>query len=233
MDEVKEKLKKPVCACDIEVDPTEEELKRQEKAESRGLLFLLILVGGIALIFAAIFFIPKFIPVSTSQVTIESYDYNGFYFYKSDDIWFTQGFQGNDNYKIALRYGPRELENVTVIGDIAKVRQDTEIYITSSPDIPDSEAKYTVLSIAEVATKLAAHFGVATLPAISKPTNISGFEGIPVVNCENRTKSVMSFQRGPEPKVIVFGNCTIIQGEEFDMVKAADRFMLGYYGMME
>lgn len=235
MDEVKKKLqKKPTCACDIEVEPTEEDIRIQKEAENRGLMFLFIIFGGIALIFGAIFFIPKFMPAGDNpDVTVESYDYNGFYFSKTDGIWFTQGFQNNDNYKIALRYGPRELENVSVIGDISKTRETTKIYITSNPDVPDEFAKYTVLSIAEVATKLAAHFGVATLPAISKPTNVSGFEGIDVVNCDNKTANVMLFQKGPGPKVIVYDNCIIIQGEEFDMVKAADRYMLGYYGIME
>jgi hypothetical protein len=208
-------------------------MSEQEKKSSYYLIGAFIII---ILVSIGFFLIPKFFNQDQNNLIQENYTYNHFKFEKRYDTWFTEFQEGNNLLEIALIYGPKELVNVTVEGNIYSIRQINEAYLTFDPT--EKMFSDVTMANAEVSTKLAMHFGVKTLPACTKDTEVCKTAGVEIVSCEaNKTmapgKGIIFLNQAPGPKVIIDGNCAIIQGEGADIIKAADRFMLGYYGIMK
>jgi hypothetical protein len=227
---IKKKTKEKSVEHSTEMDRSED-LKKEMKSSY-------ILVGviiAIVLITVGFMLIPKMFDKAPDAVQ-ESYEYNLFKFEKRFGTWFTESQEGNNLFEIALIYAPKELENVIVEGSVYSFRQMEETYITFDPT--EKEFSYVTMANAEVATKLAMHFGIKMLPACTEDTETCRTAGAEIITCEaNRTmepgKGIIFLNQAPGPKVIIDGNCAIIQGEGADIIKAADRFMLGYYGIMK
>ncbi|MBN2458069.1 hypothetical protein JXB31_02975 [Candidatus Woesearchaeota archaeon] len=191
----------------------------------------------IAIIAAGIILIPKMFH-EEQELIEDSYSYNHFKFEKRYGTWFTESQEisadgRNLLFEIALVYGPRELEDVKVTGDIYNFSRYHTVYITFDPT-KEAFGNLT-LANAEVTTKLAAHFGVTLITACTKNTTECIEFGAEIISCEdkNSTKNgIIFFDQEPGPEIVVDNNCAIIRGENSDIIKAADRFMLGYYGIM-
>jgi len=204
----------------------------EDKKSGKFLVYTLIII---ALIITGIFIISNALP-DRNDIIQDSYTYNHFKFEKRYGTWFTMTQEGNDLFEIALRYGPRELEDVIVQGDIYGFSRYHDVYMTFDPT--EEEFSDLTMANAEIATKLAQHFGVAPLPACTKNSTDCESAGARIISCEdtdqlNESEGIIYLNQEPGPKVMVYESCAIIQGEGEDIIKAADRFMLGYYGIME
>jgi hypothetical protein len=204
---------------------------KKDKVQLRNTILFLTLV----VLIVAVIAIPRLFPEPTRKIIslggddydTSSYEYNSFFFTYKDGAWFSAVQTGNTIYDIAYRYGPRDLEDVKVLGDIERVRYAKYVYITL--DIEDGD-KWTTFANAEVAINLARHFNNEIRAACT--TDHPDCEGVPVKNCNNTDEPIIYYRVAPGPLIEEKDNCIIIQGEGEDIVKAADRFMYMMYGIM-
>ncbi len=205
--------------------------RKKDKVQLRNTILFLTLV----VLIIAVIAIPRLFPEPTRKIIslggddydTSSYEYNSFFFTYKDEAWFSSVQTGNTIYDIAYKYGPRDLEDVKVLGDIERMKYAKYIYITL--DIEDGN-RWTTFANAEVAINLAKHFNNEIRAACT--TNHPDCEGVPVKNCNNTDEPVLYYRVAPGPLVEQKDNCIIIQGEGEDLVKAADRFMYMMYGIM-
>jgi hypothetical protein len=177
-------------------------------------------------IFVILFIIGKLIPNN-----YQGYDYNGFSFIKGNNMWFTQiqPQEGNKLYTIELRYGPRELEEIPIIGNPKIFLTINKTYITFNPY--GENLKYIGLAIADIDMNLIKVMGIEPIAACTK--NHSACSDRPIKNCENTEAPVILVKQNQTTFVEQKGNCLILQGNGFDLVKAADRLLLYLYGIMD
>ncbi len=188
--------------------------------------------GIIVVILLIIFLVPKLYPVQ--QMFEDSYTYNYFDFVKEQGTWFTNVVYGNDTLSVGLRYGPRELEDIPVIGSITNFRDSYNFYYITFDPSEDNHDKYVTMSDAEVSVNLVLHFGKSIEAGCTKEDSVCNTTNTSIVTCDSTSQGVIFLNHAPGgPKIEINGNCAIITGEGPDMVRAADRFMYGMYGIMK
>ena len=207
-------------------DFKKETKKKEEKDSSiKYLIYAILIVIGLFLLF---FNLGKILPKNET-----SYTYNGFSFAKYGDMWFTQIQPPGQNklYTIELRYSPRELEDIPIIGNPELFMNINTTYVSFNPE--DDELKYVGLATADLQMNLIKVLGITPIAACSKNENNECPEDTPVKNCENTYAPVILLQQDPVAFVEQKDNCLIIQGNNFDLVKAADKLILYWYGIMD
>ena len=165
----------------------------------------------------------------------EGYLYKGVYsFVKSADLWFFQlrSPSGKSEYNIPLHYGPKEIQDLKPRGRLSSLfTNTTEIYITFDPLAP--ELQYTALAVGELDQSLVTAF--AKLPIASCNKNeTSACSNRPIVTCDNTKHTpVIYFRYNETTEIIYIENCIIVQGKGMEQVRAVDRMLLQWYGVME
>ncbi len=160
----------------------------------------------------------------------EGYLYNGYSFVHADGVWFTEVQRGNQLLQIPLRFGPRELEEVNVAGTLDPAFNEGEnVYISYDPSVAD---KHYSLAASELLLNIVQ--GQDRNPVGACITDDPVCEGRPIVSCADpQGKPVIELSFGGDPRVEASGTCVRISGEEFGIVKAVDRLLYKWYGVME
>lgn len=163
----------------------------------------------------------------------EGYMYNGYSFVKSDGLWWTEMNKFGTLLKVPLRFGPRDLLDVEVTGKLnASFNGPAEVLVAIDPLIRD---KYYSLAVSELSVNLAQGFD--RVPVGSCTTGDYRCENRTIINCsgsEQAKQPVVELAAGPGPKIKLDGLCITIQGEEpFALVKAVDRLLYQWYGVMQ
>ena len=164
--------------------------------------------------------------------TDTNYLYNGFSFVYYDNLWYTQAQVKLENetlISIPLHFGARELEDVNVIGIVDNKFDKNEVYITFDPEEAD---KYIALAAAELSLNLATGIKVTPIAACTKPKT-QACEDRPIVNCFNKDKAVILLKKTEyDARVIKKENCVELSGKDEEIIKATDRLLLEWYGIM-
>ncbi len=203
--------------------------KKKDKKEHenyKGLfiaLFLLVLLAAVVIYIR----IPKY----------KHYEYNGFEFTKSGDMWFTevQKFRTNQIYIIELRYDPKSLEDIPVYGNpknfvkMLDPYEEKAAYITFDP--LSKNLSYTALVAADLSTNLKKVMDIQLLPACTRNETIACSE-LPVIDCTNKENMVLMLKEGSYAKIIMNENCLILEGSGNELVKAANKLLLIWYNIM-
>lgn len=195
------------------------------KKKDKSLKYVVYSILTIISIFIILFIVGKLLPKN-----YQGYDYNGFSFIKGNNMWFTQIQPQGENklYTIELRYGPKDLENIPIIGDPKLVLTTNKIHITFDPY--DKNLKYIGLAIGDIDLNLIKVLGIEPIAACTK--NHSACLDRPIKNCNNTKVPLILVQQDPVTFVEQKDNCLIVQGNDFEIVKAADRLLLYLYGIM-
>ncbi len=162
----------------------------------------------------------------------EGYLYNGYSFVKADGLWWTEMNKFGTLLKVPLHFGPKELEDIPVTGELDRSFNDgEELFIAIDPKVQN---KYYTLAISELSFN-----------------TVKGLDRIPVGSCteenwicENRT--IVSCVKNPEklpvvelalegsPGIYVDGTCIRLTGSgEYEIVKSVNRLLYQWYGVME
>ncbi len=160
----------------------------------------------------------------------EGYLYNGFSFVKVNDQWWTR-FQRTANgqtYNVQLRYGPRDLEDVSLKGDYVYFLRFNATFVTFDP--LGKNLSYVALAASDISQAMVKIFDIATFPACTRQDNISCTD-LPIMECAPG-KPVIYLKQDALPFVETMGTCIKLHGEGFGLVKAVDRLLLGWYGIM-
>ncbi len=158
-----------------------------------------------------------------------SYIYNGYVFVNVLGSWMTRIKVGNEIIEIPLHYGPRDLkENISIVGEVDERFVNGDMFITFDPN--STQMKYVALSAAELSLNLAK--GIKARPFAACTSNETVCEGRPIVTCDSTNLPVIYVKKDKAPMIVQSGNCVILMGNEWDMVRVVDRFLLAWYGIM-
>ncbi|MFH0979173.1 MAG: hypothetical protein V1837_07805 [Candidatus Woesearchaeota archaeon] len=159
----------------------------------------------------------------------DNYLYNNYAFVRSNGLWVTRWQKNGNIYTIPLRFGPLELENLTIVGDLDKRFDPKNLYITFDPTA--EPLGYVALGAAELSINLATALDTAPIAACIKNETVACATR-PIVSCQDNDKAVIFIRESNETAVILNGNCIVIQGEGMNLLKAVDRVLYIWYGIM-
>jgi|SRR3989344_3095170 len=209
---------------------------------------LYIIVGVIILIFALLFglrFVLKQ-PLKISSLDDlhdlnfqgkldpdQGYIHDGFSFVKYGGTWHTRFLRmaNNQTYQVELRYGPRDIGDIPLRGDYELIpRQFNSTFVTFDP--AGDNLSHVALAAADVSGNLAGVLQVYPFAACTK-NETRGCRDRPVVRCGAPGVPVIYLKETAVASIEQQGTCLIIAGQELDLVKAVDRWLLAMYGMMK
>jgi hypothetical protein len=160
--------------------------------------------------------------------------HNGYSFVYANGLWYTQvqTISGTSLFEIPLHYGPRDLEDIPIEGNLNLDTFNSEkgIYITFDP--LGQNLQYVALAVSEFDQSIIQAFNKIPIAACDKNETAACIDR-PIVTCENTDKPVLYLQQKPETKVIFKDNCMIVQGIGPDIVKATNRLLMDLYGIMQ
>lgn len=161
------------------------------------------------------------------------YIYNGYSFVFANGLWYTQvqNVEGTSLFNIPLHYGPKDMEDIPIKGELNHTLFNSvrEIYITFDP--LGSELQYVALAVGEFDQSIITAFNKIPIAACDK-NETEACATRPIIACNNTDKPVLYIQQKPETKVIYNNNCMIVQGQGPEIVRAIDRLLLNLYGIM-
>ena len=246
-DEWKEKLGPDITEFDKKVeeinknDPQEQQPKSSEKS-------LIIALAVIALLFVAVFaysILNKPQPKTLEELHVlnlkgklkpsQGYVYKEVYsFVNFEDLWYTQlsSPKGTKLYGLALRYSPRDLKDIVIEGSLNKEFFDdkTEFYVTFNPT--GKEFPYVGLAVADFTTHMSKVFEKNPVAACDR-NETEACKTRPIVTCEDADKLVLYIKEAQKFRAYYNGNCIVVEGNGFDLVKGVDRILYNLYSIME
>ncbi len=212
------------------VDDTDEETTDEEKNEGTDAIKLIYLVGGIIVIFIAIFVGSYFYNQYIHKEKLPEVTYNGFTFVYSAGLWNSEWQRDNVLYNIHFHYNPYEVEDVPVYGQLDDRFNSGETYITFDPD--DDDLNNVKLAVGELDLSLIKVFNIPLIAACSKNVTEACYTR-PIITCENTNQSVIYLTQGNETRVDLKGNCMTLQGKGIELTRAVDRVLYQWYGIIK
>jgi len=199
--------------------------KKTFSTQTRAIIWTACLI----VLFIILVYAVKYIYPRENQ---NHYTYNHFDFYYHDGMWYTQIQLGDQPWNVPLRFGPRDVEYIPIIGDPNLHLAVKAVYITFDPDSEDLDY-HTALAASELSLNLAQALDIAPIGACTENTT-EACHNRTIISCEtdNRHAIIYLTQNSSFPIVEQKNNCLIIKGKGFDLVKAVDRLLLYWYGIM-
>lgn len=161
----------------------------------------------------------------------EGYLYNGYSLVKADGLWWTEIDAGSRMIKIPLHFGPKDVEEIPVAGKLSsQFDKGTLIYIAIDPEV--NYNKYYTLALMEMNNNI--------LQGVNR--NIEAACTTENIACDNRTiiacdtaggKPVIELAVSESSGIEFSGSCIKISGDGEALVKAVDRMLYTWYGIMD
>lgn len=213
-------------------------------SDSKGLLFIVLGIVAIFVLimggFSAYNYFSTAAIVSVDELhqdnlagdldDEEGYVYNGYSFVKADGLWWTEMDKFGTLLKVPLHFGPKELEEIPIQGTLDdSFNSGGEVFIAIDPDVQD---KYYTLAISELSFNTVK--GLDRIPVGSCTKENWACDNRTIVSCENtQGKPVIELALANETKIDLQGTCIKVSGKEYGIVKAVDRILYQWYGVMD
>jgi len=198
--------------------------KLKEESGNKSWIILLVSVIVIAAIFA-VFFLTR---ADEGKVT-----YNNFEFVNIDGLWQTKWEREGQLYILDFRFNPEQVEDVPVEGATDVRFQLETVYLTIDPSEEKlQETAYKSVAAIELSRKLTDPFYRTVVTACTRNETEACSER-PIVTCENTNSSVIYLKKADETKIILDGNCVTIQGTGQEIIRAADKALFQWLGIMD
>jgi hypothetical protein len=226
----------------VDNKPSKQDIKRSERSLYIAVFVIIILVAAV---FAAAYIFPNiFRPAPKTiddliQDNIEGkldedqgYIYKGFSFVKVGPLWYTQIEHAGKEYNIPLHYSPRDLQDVDVIGDFnAELFNNVSFfYMTFEP--LGEDLKYVAVATSEIDQNLVYSFDITPIAACAY-NETEACENRPIVNCTNTNHPAIFIRSADKRPTITFSEtCILIEGRQEGILKAADKLILSWYGIV-
>ncbi|NOZ81272.1 MAG: hypothetical protein GXP63_06395 [DPANN group archaeon] len=226
----------------------EEEEKEEPVTEGKSIMYVLIGIGVFVAIIILIFMFSgkssqtidtpdeMFMSVVNNGDSDYGYMYRGYAFINYQGSWMTRirSFATGELYDIPMHFGPKDVGDVTIEGNplpwIVRTSNRTQTYVTFNP--LSDEFQYLALANTELSISLIQVIGV--IPVVGCITNESdACRDVPVITCNNTDQQVIYIidNEGPA-KITKKKNCIILEGKDLELLRAVDRFLYTWYGIM-
>lgn len=165
----------------------------------------------------------------------QGYIYNGIYsFVFLDGFWYMQlqSSTGKTVYDVAMRYGPKELENIRIKGTLNNTlfNNATEYYITFNP--LGNDFSHVALAVGDFDQHMIKSFKKNAIAACDR-NETAACIGRPIVTCNSTNDLVIYVKEIHESSVHYDNNCIVVEGKGFDLVKGTNRVVYNLYGIMK
>jgi hypothetical protein len=232
---------------EIAIEPIREEKSDTHAAAGEGKK-LAILIAIIVGIFVVAFFgfnyyngITGAVPLTIDDLHAaniageldeeEGQFYNGYSFVKADGLWWTEFQRLGALVKIPLHFSPEEVEEIPVVGELKPIfNVGEEVIIAIDPLVQD---KYYSLGLSELSLNVAQ--GIKRTPVGSCTEENWACDNRTIITCDTNTynRPMVELRLGEETGIEYEMACIIITGSEYDFVKAVDKVLYQWYGIME
>ena len=237
----------------MDIDRKEDDLEKIEdfqveekidtKEDSKNLfLTIAVLFGIFILIFGGVTWYMSF---SDDPLTLDGmhqknyqgdldesqgYVYNGFSFVYAEGLWWTDVQVVGKIVRIPLHFGPKELEYIEIEGNVdAEFNKGGEIYVAIDPLTIN---KFYTLGISELSFNMVK--GIGREPVGSCTKEHPACDNRTIVSCENNPgKPVVELAIDTGTKIEVSDMCIKVSGQDMEFVKAVDRLLYKWYGVMD
>ena len=157
--------------------------------------------------------------------------YNGYHFMKVGILWSTM--VPNPYYPVwYFHFNPKQVEDIPTEGNMSEeFRKARLIYVTFNPR--ENNLSYVALVTGDLSLDLSKYFNQITRPACT--LNTSDCENVTILTCDEAERDNITtiFLTQGGPAYIKYGKyCITIQGKEKDLVRASEKFMMKYYGII-
>lgn len=212
----------------VELNESQPETNAEPLPEEKDRSTLYFIVIAVAVIGAAAFF--YFSNTGTKEEQFPSISYNGFVFQQYAGLWNTQWQEGTELFNLRLHYNPSQVENISIYGDEWSAGQ--AVYLTFDPDDTD-DFGYMALAVSELSLSLKNAFGIIPLAACAK-NHTGECANRPIITCKDSSQnvSVIYLKKEGETLIDLKGNCAIIQGEREELVRATEKVIYRWYGII-
>jgi len=160
------------------------------------------------------------------------YMYKGYSFVWEDGLWWTEFYAMETLFKTPLHFGPRDLGEVEITGELAPEFNAVEdVQIAIDPDVRD---KFYTLALSELSLNLAKIMNRAPIGSCTKEA--VACEGRPIVSCdddEGLPTIELVLSNSTYSSVELNGTCIKISGNDYGLSKAVDRLLYRWYGIMD
>ncbi len=222
----------------------DKEKSEQDKSDKGMLIAVLVIIAVITGIVSLKFF-TKNEPQTIEELhelnlqgklaPSQGYIYNGYSFVNVSNFWYTQIQSPNDRilYSLNFRFGPRQLEDIPIEGRLnATLFDDSEEYfVTFDPLGFMGDFTYVTLAVNDFNQNMVKAFDKRPIAACDKNVTAE-CRARPVINCSNTEQLVFYIQEAEIPRILLDDNCIIIEGKDFGLVRAVDKLVLKFYGIM-
>ena len=193
---------------------------------------------GIAVIIIALIAGLSFMGYKMSDPKTETpgmYEFNGFAFLEKGPYTKTQIQFGDNLFTIPLRFGPYDLENVTSKGNSSTFASETAKESKVILLLDDWGTRNGNLSMAvnEISKNADRVLFIQTYAACTENTTTCANMNLSILNCDDAEIPTVYFVNKGEPKISFDNKCVTLSGEGDGIVKAADRLLLNWFGIME
>jgi len=214
-----------------EFKPKQEEVKRRtffrtdHSGLTVGLSVLFLFLGFVVFILLGFYFIVPELPEN-------QFDYGPYHFVKEprDGTWKFDWQRDDRVYSVPLRYSPYEVENVIIQGSINESFNRPEVYVTFDP----TQGNFSTLALAtgELSLNMVRALQVTPIGACTVADNEACIER-PIVTCGDEGKSVILIKDEGEAKIWLKGDCIILFGKDFELLRAVDRLLYQWYEVIQ
>ncbi len=216
---------------------SEEKSKKKEESSNLMWFFLVIFFMALFFVIVGLIVLSEMKPKTVTETS------NGFVFTKNGNFWdtsiensYTRSIQAAE-----FRYSPSQVKDVIVNGDprmffkLFELNNLTAAYITFnfSEHVQNATLVAEELTAADVSHYLNSFNGI-TLVAGCMENSTDACSTRPIVTCENQKDKaiVIEVEESSYPMVTMDANCLTISGEGNDLVKAYDRLLFIWYGIL-
>ena len=160
----------------------------------------------------------------------EGYIYNGFSFVLVDGLWWTEIAIGDTLTKIPLHFGPKDLEDIQINGELSSQFNKGEIvYVAIDPSVVGG---HYVVAMRELSSNVGQGIKRDTQGACTQES--LGCEDRKILSCENTEGlPVIELVNTEDSSIELEGTCIKVNGQEYGIIKSVDRLLLQWYGVMD
>lgn len=192
-----------------------------------------ILPRGVSLLIIAILVIV--IVLLTSLLLIPSdppLTFNHYEFENINGLWRTTWARDGQSYNLDFPFTPDEVQDIPLEGEIDDRFNTATTYITIDPMAGASQNNsYMAVAAAELSRKLVTIFERNVVAACTR-NETNACVDRPIVTCDSTNISVIHLKVDQETKIILDGNCVTFQGHGSDLVKAVDKAIYQWLGIL-
>lgn len=206
------------------------------KKDNTKIALIVILI--ILLFFAGFYIRKTFLKEKEPEVIGESeYTFNNHNFIKVDNLWYTLVKSIDERFliEIALHFGPKELIDYPISGNLSNFIPVENGYISFDPLEP--ELGYILIANGELSLTLAKAFKAVqdkplNLTTVCSRDDYKTCSKYPILNCNNTNDTIIYLRQINDSRIVVEDNCIIIQGKNEDLLKGVDRLMYSWFKIL-